>query len=295
MSKRATNTLSTPTINGETAKRLIRDVKRIMKEPLHDCGIYYQHSDHHMLKGTALIVGPTDTPYEGGFYLFDLDFPANYPHQPPIVTAMTQGDQMRFHPNMYTSGKVCLSILNTWYGDGWTSCQSITSILLTICSVMTKDPLLNEPGIREGSREIKQFNKMVEFENLKISLCKMSKLDQFMPERFHWMQPIITSRFETDLPRLTKFLKRQLKLKSNNTEIIVNVYRLKRVLNYELIDLGGGYPPKPPTVQIGATAGVQIGASSDNDMSITAPSIVQSGVCVIDGILGSVVTSNVNV
>ena len=54
----------------ETISRLLKDVKDIMKNPLTDNGIYYVHDETDMMKGYALIVGPSDTPYFGGFYFF---------------------------------------------------------------------------------------------------------------------------------------------------------------------------------------------------------------------------------
>ena len=104
-------------ISKETIKRLIRDVKDIIKNPLTDNGIYYKHDDTDMLKGYAMIVGPEDTPYFGGFYFFKFKYPDNYPHSPPKVFFCTNGDGIRFNPNLYTNGKVCVSLLNTWSGD----------------------------------------------------------------------------------------------------------------------------------------------------------------------------------
>ena len=57
-------------ITKETLSRLVHDVKDIIKNPLTDHGIYYHHDDGDMLKGYALIIGPSETIYEGGFYLF---------------------------------------------------------------------------------------------------------------------------------------------------------------------------------------------------------------------------------
>ena len=47
--------------------RLLQDVKDIIKNPLESQGIGYKHDESDMLKGTALIIGPQDTPYENGF------------------------------------------------------------------------------------------------------------------------------------------------------------------------------------------------------------------------------------
>lgn len=60
----------------------------------------------------ALITGPFDTPYEGGFFYFLIRCPPDYPIRPPRVKLMTTGDgRVRFNPNLYRSGKVCLSII----------------------------------------------------------------------------------------------------------------------------------------------------------------------------------------
>ena len=119
------------TISKETIHRLDKDIKDIRKNPLSDNGVYYFHDEVDMLKGYAMIIGPVDTPYYGGFYFFEFDFPSNYPYSPPKLTYLTNNGTVRFNPNLYVGGKVCISILNTWHGDQWSSCQTITSILLT--------------------------------------------------------------------------------------------------------------------------------------------------------------------
>jgi ubiquitin-protein ligase len=49
-----------------------------------------------------------------------LFLPPAYPHVPPKVTFRTTADgRLRFNPNLYTDGKVCLSLLGTWSGDPW--------------------------------------------------------------------------------------------------------------------------------------------------------------------------------
>ena len=77
-------------ISRECIKRLINDIKQINNEPLCDQGIYYKHDEEDMLKGYALIVGPKNTPYENGFYFFELKFPSDYPFSPPKLTYLTQ-------------------------------------------------------------------------------------------------------------------------------------------------------------------------------------------------------------
>ena len=134
-------------ISKDTIQRLLRDVRDIIKNPLNDNGIYYVHDDEDMLKGYALIIGPSETPYFGGNYFFEFKYPMDYPHSPPQVTYCTNSENIRFNPNLYTTGKVCISLLNTWRGEQWTSCQTISTVLLNLCTLLNNDPILNEPGI----------------------------------------------------------------------------------------------------------------------------------------------------
>ena len=65
----------------------------------------------------ALITGPVNTPYAYGCFFFDVYFPSTYPDIPPLVKFLTTGDaRVRFNPNLYNDGKVCLSLLGTWHG-----------------------------------------------------------------------------------------------------------------------------------------------------------------------------------
>lgn len=99
----------------------------------------------------ALIVGPPETPYEFGFFEFNVRLGKDYPSGPPTVTATTTNSgRCRFNPNIYAGGKVCLSILGTWRGERpgeeWSSAQGLESILISIQSLLSSNPYENEPG-----------------------------------------------------------------------------------------------------------------------------------------------------
>jgi len=97
----------------------------------------------------ALIIGPESTPYANGCFIFDICLPHNYPVAPPQVKfCTTGGGKVRFNPNLYEDGKVCLSLLGTWNGPGWIPSQStLLQVLLSIQSlIFVPDPYFNEPG-----------------------------------------------------------------------------------------------------------------------------------------------------
>ena len=158
-------------ITNDAKKRLLRDVKQITTNPLNEHGIYYVQDDINMLKGYAMIVGPPNTPYFGGYYFFEFLFPYNYPYQPPIAKYCTNKNNIRFHPNLYENGKVCLSILNTWSGEQWSSCQTITTILLSLITLFDNNPLINEPDVTIIHPEVPIYNKIIEFANMDIAIC----------------------------------------------------------------------------------------------------------------------------
>jgi ubiquitin-protein ligase len=163
----------TAIISKESVHRLLSDIRGIMQNPLDDNGIYYIHDETDILRGWAMIVGPPDTPYFGGLYFFKLQFPTDYPYSPPIVTCHTNDGHTRFNPNLYVNGKVCLSILNTWRGEPWSACQTISTVLLTLCTVFCDNPIINEPGITVNCPDCGPYNEILRYANIKVAICDM--------------------------------------------------------------------------------------------------------------------------
>ena len=183
-------------ISRDTINRLLKDVKQIIKNPLTSNGIYYVHDESDMMKGYAMIVGPEDTPYFGGFYFFELNYPQDYPHSPPKAVYYTNGNNVRFNPNLYKCGKVCISLLNTWAGDQWTSCQSITSVLLSLCTLLCKDPLLNEPGINSSNRDFHAYNQIIDYANMDVAVCDIvCKKEGVYHDFFNVFYPFVKEHF----------------------------------------------------------------------------------------------------
>ncbi|KAL5997642.1 ubiquitin-conjugating enzyme [Asimina triloba] len=102
----------------------------------------------------AVIVGASGTPYHDGLFFFDVHFPPNYPNCPPLVRYHSGG--LRLNPNLYTCGKVCLSLLNTWHGsqcEMWTPGKStMLQVLVSIQAlVLNEKPYFNEPGYAKSA------------------------------------------------------------------------------------------------------------------------------------------------
>ena len=216
-------------VSSTTQRRLIKDIKEIIKNPLTDNGIYYTHDEENMLKGYALIIGPSDSIYEDGFYFFEFFFPKDYPFSPPNVIFHTGDGVTRFNPNIYRNGKTCLSILNTWRGETWTSCQSIRSVLLTLITLFNNKPLLNEPGIKDTHRDFNVYNIMIKYKNFETAICGI--LTQIrMP---HLFLPFFSITKKHFLKKYEKILERIDEEKEKSGEYYVSIYNMRFNIDYK--------------------------------------------------------------
>jgi len=105
----------------------------------------------------VLISGAQGTPYESGLFEYHLLCPGGskpYPEHNPLCNLHTTGKgKIRFNPNLYSCGKVCLTLLGTWRGapgEGWTKASSLHQLIISISAmVMTDEPHYNEPGCEQ--------------------------------------------------------------------------------------------------------------------------------------------------
>jgi len=84
----------------------------------------------------ATILGPEKTFYENHIYHLYINIPQNYPFIAPTIKFA----QPCYHPNVSTSGIICLDILN----KKWSPIQNISSTLLSIISFLS-DPNTESP------------------------------------------------------------------------------------------------------------------------------------------------------
>jgi ubiquitin-conjugating enzyme E2 D/E len=119
-------------------KRLQKEVSEIQKDTPVNCSAGPNNND--LFNWEATIIGPTETPYEGGIFKLKILFPADYPFKPPKITFETP----IYHPNINSNGGICLDILK----DQWSPALNITKVLLSICSLLDEpnpdDPLMPE-------------------------------------------------------------------------------------------------------------------------------------------------------
>ncbi|XBI88048.1 hypothetical protein VPH35_026054 [Triticum aestivum] len=129
--------------------------------------IYVRVFEDRMDLLRAVIVGASGTPYHDGLFFFDLHLPPSYPDMPPMVYYHSFG--LRLNPNLYNSGTVCLSLLNTFGGEAsevWSpSTSSLLQAVVSIQGLILNDqPYYNEVGYQalvdkpEGCRNALPYN-----------------------------------------------------------------------------------------------------------------------------------------
>jgi ubiquitin-conjugating enzyme E2 Z len=219
--------LSKQTMRIKSQKRLLKDVADIMKDNLSDQGIFYIHDETNFLNGYAMIFGPEKTPYENGIYFFSFKFPYDYPFSPPKLTYLTNDGKTRFNPNLYRNGKVCLSILNTWKGEQWTSCQTIRSILLTLVTVLNENPLINEPGINMKNPQVNVYNKILRYKNFSVAINSVLE-QKVLPDTHISFFPIIKNFIGDKKENILTLIRNEIENCENN-KLSCSIYNMHSV------------------------------------------------------------------
>lgn len=113
----------------------------------------------------VLLPGTTGTPYESGEFLLDVAISEKYPMEPPRISFRTP----IYHPNISTSGKICLNILKS--GD-WSPLATLNLVLMSIQSLLAEpnpeDPL-NIAAAEMLIKDKEAFNRMARVKTLKMA------------------------------------------------------------------------------------------------------------------------------
>ena len=159
-----------------------------------------------------IIVGPKDTPYHNGLFEFNAYFPDNYPSVvPKVLIKTTDNGQVRFNPNLYGCGKVCLSLLGTWAGqkgESWIpEISTFFQVIISIQSlILVDEPYFNEPGYERsigteiGKKNSNIYNDTIRYETMRVAMLGM--LDK-KPKSY---EDFITQHFKLKKTEIIKVL-----------------------------------------------------------------------------------------
>ena len=119
-------------------RRIQRELADIQKDPPSNCSAGPEGED--LFKWEGVIMGPNDSPYQGGVFRLKIVFPVDYPFKPPHLQFQTK----IYHPNINSAGLICLDILK----GQWSPALTISKVLLSITSLLT-DPNPDDPFVLE--------------------------------------------------------------------------------------------------------------------------------------------------
>ncbi|XP_072051338.1 ubiquitin-conjugating enzyme E2 2-like [Amphiura filiformis] len=123
-------------------RRIKKELEDLNRDPPAQCSAG-PVDDHDFFHWQATIMGPKDSPYQGGVFFLNIQFPTDYPFKPPKVSFTTK----IYHPNINSNGSICLDILRSQ----WSPALTISKVLLSICSLLD-DPNPDDPLVPEIAR-----------------------------------------------------------------------------------------------------------------------------------------------
>jgi ubiquitin-conjugating enzyme E2 D/E len=119
-------------------QRIEKELENLLADPPSNCSAGPVGNDIYHWQAT--LMGPSDSPFEGGVFFLNIKFPSDYPFKPPKIMFSTK----IYHPNINSGGGICLDILK----DQWSPALTISKVLLSICSLLT-DPNPDDPLVPE--------------------------------------------------------------------------------------------------------------------------------------------------
>ncbi|XP_046727761.1 ubiquitin-conjugating enzyme E2 D4 isoform X1 [Silurus meridionalis] len=119
-------------------KRIQKELTDLQRDPPAQCSAGPVGED--LFHWQATIMGPNDSPYQGGVFFLTIHFPTDYPFKPPKVAFTTK----IYHPNINSNGSICLDILRSQ----WSPALTVSKVLLSICSLLC-DPNPDDPLVPE--------------------------------------------------------------------------------------------------------------------------------------------------
>lgn len=130
--------------NMSAVRRIQKEQAQLAEDPPGNCTAGPIGDD--IFKWSAIILGPDDSPYKGGMFNLSIVFPEDYPFKPPKVRFETR----IYHPNISSSGGICIDTLK----DSWTPALTISKVLLSISALMC-EPNPDDPLMPDIARQFK--------------------------------------------------------------------------------------------------------------------------------------------
>lgn len=211
-------------LSKKTMMRVITELSSLKKNmPSNwDSSVLLRMNKKHTNMITFMISGPKDTPYHNGLFEFHAYFPDTYPQVvPKVLLNTTDGGKVRFNPNLYACGKVCLSLLGTWsggQGEGWNGdLSTFLQVIVSIQSlIFVEQPYFNEPGYERdmhtprGKQASFNYSDERRYQTLRVAIVNQIKnpphgYENFVKEHFRMKKDEIYQTVEQWISESIKY------------------------------------------------------------------------------------------
>ena len=121
--------------------RLLKEMKEAARDA--EPTIRLAPDGENLLRWSATLKGPEETPFETGTFVVRFSLPESYPLAPPRAAFETK----IFHPNVHwKTGEICLDILKDAWSPAWTLHSVCRAVLALLCNPEPDSPLNCDAG-----------------------------------------------------------------------------------------------------------------------------------------------------
>ena len=181
--------------------------------------------DDNLYQWEAIILGPTETPYEGGIFKLNISVLQDYPFKPPIVTFKTK----IYHPNINSEGSICLDIFKD--STKWAATNTISTVIRSIILLLDTPNELS-PWNKEANELYvncqKDYNQMIKG----VAVAEHSQYEQKAFARFKQTADKISavnlSNYTQWFPQITSGVPADIKPFEEQLSVIVARKQRKR-------------------------------------------------------------------
>ena len=106
---------------------------------------------------------------------------------------------------------------------------------MTICMILSKNPLLNEPGVNIHNKDIDKYNTIIEYSNISIAICDMiKKTAQIYNNKFDMFYPAMKEHFNKNYNKILAFIINQKEKNQGETVYVsTTMYAMQVGINYD--------------------------------------------------------------
>ena len=220
-------------MKSQTTMRILSEFSSLKKNmPINwDSSILMRICKTNLNLITFLIVGPKDTPYHNGLFEFHAYFPDDYPYSVPnVLLKTTGGGRVRFNPNLYNSGKVCLSLLGTWsgeQGESWNrDISTFLQVLISIQSlIFVEKPYFNEPGYENSMNTDKGDKLNAEYsDNIRLETIREA-INNTIENKKEYYSDFIDNHFKAKYNEICKTIESWIDESKSKKALMINAYK----------------------------------------------------------------------